>query len=134
MTLSPAKSSCRSLQILPLELLLEISEYFFDFASLNGLFTPLTAHYQGVSFIQNCQSRILANVIRFSGEDQIMRIVTAVMSLRNDTTLGRSFSKDGLDELKFVWKYLLSPDIERARKPPYLPWFSNPMATIRDIC
>ena len=134
MALSPAKSSCRSLQILPLEILLEISEYFLDFASLNGLFTLLTAHYQGISFIQNFQSKIFANVIRFSGEDQITRIVTAVMSLRNDTTIGRPFLKDGLDELDFVWKYLLSPDIERARKPPYLPRFSDPMATIRDIC
>ena len=134
MASSPAKSSCRSLQTLPLELLLEISRYLLDFASLNGLFTLLTAHYQGVSFIENFQSSIFANVIRFNREDQITRIVTAVMSLRNDTTIGRSFSKDGLDELNFVWKYLLSPDPKCIRTPHYLPRFSDPIATIRDIC
>ena len=134
MVLSPAKSSCRSLQIFPLEFLLEVSKYFPDFASLNGFFTLLTAHYQGDSFIQNFQSRTFANVIRFSREDQVTSFVTAVMSLRNDTTIGRPFSKDGLDELNCVWKYLLSPEIRCARTPHYLPWFSNPVATIHDIC
>ena len=134
MALSPTKSSCPSLQTLPLELLLEISKYFLDFPSLNGLFTLLTAHYQGVSFIQDFQSTIFANVIRFDREDQITRIIIAVMSLRNDTTIGHPFSKDGLAELDFVWKYLLSPDIKSARKPHYLPWFSDPIATVRDIC
>ena len=134
MALSPTRSSCASLQTLPLELLLEISKYFLDFPSLNGLFTLLTAHDQGVSFIQNFQSTIFANVIRFDREDQITRIIIAVMSLRNDTTIGHPFSKDGLDELDFVWKYLLSPDSKSARKPHYLPWFSDPIATVRDIC
>ena len=38
----------------------------------------------------------------------------AVMSLR-DSTPDRSFSKDGLDELTFVWRYLLSPDTKCAK-------------------
>ena len=134
MALSPAESSCRSLQTLPLEVLLEISKYIPDFASLNGFFTLLTAHYQGVSFIQTFQSNLFANVIRFNRENQITRIATAVMSLRNDTTIHRPFPKDGLVELNFVWMYLLSPEIECARLPHYLPWFSDPIATTRDIC
>ena len=81
----------------------------------------LTAHHQGVSFIQKFRSRVLVNVIRFNREDQITRIVTAVMSLRNDITMNCPFSKGGPDELNFVWKYLFSPVIKYARTPPYVP-------------
>ena len=58
------------------------------------------------------------------------------MSLRNDTTIDCPFSKDSFDGLNFVWvwKYLLSREIECAGKPHYQPWFFDSIATIRDIC
>ena len=133
MASSTAESSCRSLQSLPAELLLEISKYITDFTSLNGLFTLFTTHNRGISFIQKFQTDIFANVIRANREDELTRVITAAMTLRNDTTIKRRFSENGHAATKFVWKYIRSPDIERAGKPHYLQWFSDPIATIHDI-
>lgn len=131
----PTKTpGCRSLQTLPTELLLEITKYIPDFASLNGLLTLLAAHNRGVSFIEDFQKEIFANVIRAGREHELSRIVTAVMTLRNDSTTKQILLGKGAGERKnFVYKYLRSDDRERDGKPHYLQWFSDPIATIRDI-
>ena len=127
-----ANPQWRNLQALPTELLLEITKYITDFPSLHGLLTFLTAHNRGVSLTENFQEEIFANVIRAGREQELSRILNAIMTLRNHSATKRILSMEGAKE-NFIYKYLRSDDRERDGKPHYLQHFSDPVATIRDI-
>ncbi|CAD6589609.1 MAG: hypothetical protein ASARMPREDX12_003902 [Alectoria sarmentosa] len=132
MAIPTANTECRSLQTLPAELLLEITKHISDFPSLNGLLTLLAAHSRGVAFVEDCQTEIFANVIRAGRAQELSRVVTAVMTLRSDSTTKRILLMKGARE-NFVYKYLRSDDRERDGKPHYLQCFSDPIAAIRDV-
>lgn len=133
MAASSPKSGCRGLRTLPTEILLEITKYITDFPSLNGFLTLVAAHNRGVSFVEDFQTEIFANVIRAGREYKLSRVVTAVMTLRNDSLTKRILSILGAASENFLYKFLRSDDRERDGRPHYLQLFSNPIATIRDI-
>lgn len=136
MAASIPKPGCRSLQALPAEILLEITKYITDFPSLNGFLTLIAVHNRGVSFLEDFRTEVFANVIRAGREHNLLRVVTAVMTLRNDSTTKRILSVEGSMERaseNFLYKYLRSDDRERDGKPHYLQLFSDPIATIHDI-
>ena len=132
MAASTPKQECRSLQALPAEILLEITKYITDFPSLNGFLTLVATHNRGFSFIEEFQKDIFANVIRAFSHPDLSRVVTAVMTLRNDSMTKRILLEERAGE-NFIYKYLRSDDRERDGKPHYLQSFSDPIATIRDI-
>lgn len=107
-------------------------KYITDFPSLNGLLTLLAADHRGDSLIENYQTEIFANVIRAGRGQELSRVVTTVMTLRNDSMTKQFLLVKGAKE-DFLWKYLRSDDRERNGKPHYLQLFSDPVAAIRDI-
>ncbi|KAM0803491.1 hypothetical protein BDR22DRAFT_886328 [Usnea florida] len=123
---------CHSLDVLPNELLLEITSYITDFPSLNGLLTLLVVYDRGVGFVEGFQKEIFTNVIKAGRMHELSRVVIAVMTARNHSTTRRLFSREGEKE-NFVYKYLRSEERERDGKPHYLQTFSDPVAAIHDI-
>ena len=127
-----ATPKCHTLRTLPTELLLKITKPITNLPSLNGLSTLLAADHRGDSVIENHQTDSFANVLGAGKEEELSRVVTAVMTLRNDSTVKRILSMKGAKE-NFIRSYLRSDDRARDGKPLHLQLFSDPIATIRDI-